>query len=52
MPDREAWLRLCEQAAIEQDPQRLLDLVREINHLLELKIERLNNLRSSTFPRA
>ena len=28
------WRKLCEQAAVEQDPQRLLELVREINRLL------------------
>jgi len=32
---RERWMHLCEQAAIEQDPQKLLELVTEINHLLE-----------------
>ena len=38
---REQWMRLCEQAANEQDPQRLLELVREINRLLEEKEQRL-----------
>ncbi len=38
---REQWMRLCEQAANEQDPQKLLDLVREINRLLEEKEQRL-----------
>ena len=31
----ERWIRLCELAATEQDPKRLLTLVREINRLLE-----------------
>lgn len=35
------WQRLCEQAAVEQDPVRLLDLVKQINHLLEEKEQRL-----------
>lgn len=35
------WLKLCEQAAVEQDPQRLLELVREINRLLAEKEHRL-----------
>ena len=38
---REQWMRLCEQAANEQDPQKLLGLVREINRLLEEKEQRL-----------
>jgi hypothetical protein len=51
------WLELCEQAANEQDPDRLLDVVREINAVLELKIRRLNRggpqlgLDSSGLPR-
>ena len=38
---RERWMRLCEQAANEQDTQKLLELVREINRLLEEKEQRL-----------
>ncbi len=38
---REHWMRLCEQAANEQDPEKLLELVREINRLLEEKEQRL-----------
>ena len=37
----ERWRKLCEQAAEEQDPNRLMELVREINQLLESKEERL-----------
>jgi hypothetical protein len=37
----ERWRKLCEQAAIEQDPQKLLQLTEEINRLLEAKEERL-----------
>jgi len=32
---------LCTKAAIEQDPQKLLELVKEINNLLEEKERRL-----------
>jgi hypothetical protein len=32
---RESWLELCELAAKEQDPDKLLSLTREINRLLE-----------------
>lgn len=40
--NRERWRELCEQAAVEQDPQRMLELIREINRLLEEKQARLN----------
>jgi hypothetical protein len=35
------WQKLCQAAAIEQDPEKLLDLVRRINFLLEQKEQRL-----------
>ena len=38
---RERWLQLCVQAADEQDSDRLLELVSEINHLLHEKHMRL-----------
>jgi hypothetical protein len=38
----EVWMALCGQAAVEQDPKRLLDLVREINRLLEARKQRLD----------
>ena len=34
---------LCEQAAIEQDPEKLHELVKEINDLLEAKEARLKD---------
>lgn len=37
----ERWRRLCEEAAVEQDPERLLMLTQEINVLLEKKEQRL-----------
>lgn len=37
------WQELCARAAVEQDPQKLLELVREINRLLEEKQKRLQN---------
>src|SRR5580704_6154247 len=40
---KERWLRLCEQAAIEQDPKKLLELVKEIDELLAKKQERLDH---------
>jgi len=38
---KERWQYLCAQAAVEQDPQKLLKLVEEINALLEEKERRL-----------
>ena len=38
---KERWMQLCAQAAVEQDPQKLLLLVTEINALLEAKERRL-----------
>lgn len=39
--NRERWKQLCEQAAGEQDPKKLTQLVREINALLKAKEDRL-----------
>jgi hypothetical protein len=38
---KERWMELCAQAAVEQDPEKLMELVREINNLLEEKERRL-----------
>jgi len=38
---REQWGKLCEQAAEEQDPEKLMKLIDEINQPLETKEERL-----------
>ena len=37
----ELWKRLCAQAAEEQDSEKLLELVKEINRLLDEKEARL-----------
>jgi hypothetical protein len=37
------WRVLCEQAAVEKDPQRLLELGEEISCLLEEKEQRWRN---------
>jgi hypothetical protein len=37
----ERWFELCQLAAVEQDPAKLLALVTEINTLLEEKEARL-----------
>ena len=41
---RERWKTLCEAAATEQDPVKLLALVLEIEDLLTKKQERLRRL--------
>ncbi len=40
----ERWMELCKQAAVEQDPQKLMAFVKEINDLLEAKERRLGIL--------
>jgi hypothetical protein len=40
--EREKWVELCEQAAVEQDFNKLLHLVKQINDLLENKQRRLD----------
>jgi hypothetical protein len=37
----ELWKQLCAEAAVEQDPQRLLELTRQINDLLLGKQRRI-----------
>jgi len=39
--DKERWKVLAEQAAVEQDPEKLLALVKEIEELLAKKQDRL-----------
>ena len=41
----ERWRKLCEEAAVEQDPERLLLLAREISRLLDEKEQRLKKAR-------
>ena len=38
---KERWKELCELAAQEQNPKRLIELVAEINRLLEQREQRL-----------
>jgi hypothetical protein len=39
--NREKWMELCAQAAKEQDPEKLMELIAQINELLEAKERRL-----------
>jgi hypothetical protein len=41
----ERWRKLCEQAAVEQDPEKLLELTNEITRLLDEKEARLQQSR-------
>jgi hypothetical protein len=38
---KELWEQFCEQAAVEQDPEKLVQLAKEINRMLEEKETRL-----------
>ena len=42
---KELWKYYCEQAAVEQDPDKLMQLVQEINRMLEEKERRLQRER-------
>lgn len=35
------WMALCERAAVEKDPKKLLELVSEINRLFQVRKEHL-----------
>ena len=39
-PIRERWMELCELAANEKDPKRLMETVMALNRLLEAKEKR------------
>jgi hypothetical protein len=41
LKDKEKWMELCQQAATEQDADKLLKLITEINRLLDEKEQRL-----------
>jgi hypothetical protein len=38
---KEDWMLVCEQVAIEQNPERMMALLRELNRMLDEKEERL-----------
>jgi hypothetical protein len=42
---KEVWKQFCEQAAVEQDPDKLIRLVAEIDRMLEEKEHRLKPTR-------
>jgi hypothetical protein len=45
--EKERWMDLCELAAKEQDPAKLMALVAEINRILESKEQRLKQVHSA-----
>lgn len=45
--NEERWFQLCQQTAVEQDPEKMLVLVREINDLLDAKEARLQARRTA-----
>lgn len=40
---KQRWEQLCEQAAVEQDPEKFFELIKEINRLLEERRTGLEN---------
>jgi hypothetical protein len=47
----ERWEELCEKAAVEKDPQKLIALVKQINRLLaenEVKLKSASDERNSS----
>jgi hypothetical protein len=47
---KEEWMQLCEQAAIEQDSERLMALIQEINRMLDEKEQRLKSGKTAKAP--
>jgi hypothetical protein len=37
MKDKPHWMKLCQQASVEQDPEKLMELITEITRLLDEK---------------
>jgi hypothetical protein len=49
-PTHERLKLLCEQAAVEKDPDRFLRIIREINDMLEAKRSRLGGTDADSNP--
>jgi hypothetical protein len=43
----EEWEKLCQLAAVEQDPERLMAIIQEIDRLLSEKEQRLKRQRAA-----
>lgn len=48
--NQQEWKQLCERAAKEQDPEKLMELIAQINQLLEAKERRLKGSPPATGP--
>jgi hypothetical protein len=46
----ELWKHLCEEASTEQDPDRLLELIQEINRLIDEKRLGLHGTKADSQP--
>jgi hypothetical protein len=46
--NRERWLELCQQIAMEQDPAKFQEMVIELNRLLAEKDNRLKTEKTET----
>ena len=47
---KDEWMQMCEQATIEQDSERLVTLITEINRMLDEKEQRLKSGKSRKAP--
>jgi len=47
---KEDWMQMCEQAASEQDSEKLMALVMEINRMLDEKEQRLKSGKPAKAP--
>jgi hypothetical protein len=47
---KEDWMQMCEQAASEQDSEKLMALVMEINRMLDEKEQRLRSGKPAKAP--
>jgi hypothetical protein len=45
------WRELCEQIMKENDPEKLMDLVEQLNQALEAREEELRNLTRANLPK-
>jgi hypothetical protein len=44
--NKEQWMTLCQQAALEQDQERLIHLIAEITRMLDERDDRLSREQS------
>ena len=52
MDKPERWRELCAQAAVEEDPEKLMELVTEITRLLEEEQERAKSRKQQSLPKS